>query len=98
MLGKNVRRNCACVRVLVLYAYNSHLTPKVFSYDKYMRKSLFYLGKNPISGLKTFSNWPTYPQLYVNGELIGGLDILKEMAESGELDSLLPSAADINTR
>jgi len=30
-------------------------------------------------GLKQFSNWPTYPQLYVNGSLIGGLDILKEM-------------------
>ena len=28
-------------------------------------------------GLKTFSNWPTYPQLYVNGELVGGLDIIK---------------------
>lgn len=30
-------------------------------------------------GLKQFSNWPTYPQLYVNGTLVGGLDILKEM-------------------
>ncbi|GBN57849.1 Glutaredoxin 3 [Araneus ventricosus] len=37
-------------------------------------------------GLKKYSNWPTYPQLYVKGELIGGLDILKELAESGELD------------
>ncbi|CAH1100862.1 unnamed protein product [Psylliodes chrysocephalus] len=36
-------------------------------------------------GLKTYSNWPTYPQLYVKGELIGGLDIIKEMLESGEL-------------
>ncbi|XP_034179453.1 glutaredoxin 3 isoform X2 [Osmia lignaria lignaria] len=41
-------------------------------------------------GLKKFSNWPTYPQLYVNGELIGGLDIVKEMSESGELESMLP--------
>nr|AMA01982.1 Glutaredoxin-3 [Haliotis discus discus] len=40
-------------------------------------------------GLKTFSNWPTYPQLYVNGELIGGLDIIKELKESGELESTL---------
>ena len=40
-------------------------------------------------GLKKFSNWPTYPQLYVNGELIGGLDILKELHESGELESAL---------
>ena len=34
-------------------------------------------------GLKVYSNWPTYPQIYVNGELIGGLDILKEMLEDG---------------
>eukprot|EP01012_Entosiphon_sulcatum_P000115 TRINITY_DN100178_c0_g1_i1.p1 TRINITY_DN100178_c0_g1~~TRINITY_DN100178_c0_g1_i1.p1 ORF type:complete len:219 (-),score=47.48 TRINITY_DN100178_c0_g1_i1:37-669(-) len=36
-------------------------------------------------GLKTFSNWPTYPQLYVNGELVGGLDIVKELQKNGEL-------------
>ncbi|KAF7234449.1 hypothetical protein EG68_11950 [Paragonimus skrjabini miyazakii] len=40
-------------------------------------------------GLKTFSNWPTYPQLYVKGELIGGLDIVKELAASGELADVL---------
>nr|KAG5698801.1 hypothetical protein BaRGS_032220 [Batillaria attramentaria] len=48
-------------------------------------------------GLKTYSNWPTYPQLYVNGELIGGLDILKEMVESGELQSVLPAEEDLDT-
>jgi len=36
-------------------------------------------------GLKQFSNWPTYPQLYVKGKLVGGLDILNEMAEDGDL-------------
>jgi len=41
------------------------------------------------SELKTFSNWPTYPQLYKNGELIGGLDVMKEMAENGELAELM---------
>ena len=35
--------------------------------------------------LKEYSNWPTYPQLYVNSELIGGLDIIKELHENGEL-------------
>lgn len=40
-------------------------------------------------GLKKYSDWPTYPQLYVDGELVGGLDIVKEMQESGELDDLL---------
>ncbi|XP_063989545.1 glutaredoxin 3 isoform X1 [Diachasmimorpha longicaudata] len=41
-------------------------------------------------GLKKFSNWPTYPQLYVNGELLGGLDIVREMNEAGELEPMLP--------
>ena len=40
-------------------------------------------------GLKVFSNWPTFPQLYVNGELIGGCDIALGMYRSGELKSLL---------
>ncbi|XP_053672035.1 glutaredoxin-3 [Anopheles nili] len=40
-------------------------------------------------GLKTFSNWPTYPQVYVNGELVGGLDIIKELLEGGELKETL---------
>lgn len=40
-------------------------------------------------GLKTYSDWPTYPQLYVKGELIGGLDIIKELLSNGELDSTL---------
>lgn len=40
-------------------------------------------------GLKVYSNWPTFPQLYVNGELIGGSDIVVEMYNSGELQELL---------
>ena len=43
-------------------------------------------------GLKTYSNWPTYPQVYVKGELIGGLDIIKELQETGELESSLRGA------
>lgn len=42
-------------------------------------------------GLKTYSDWPTYPQLYVKGELIGGLDIVKEMLSAGEFESTLKS-------
>ena len=40
-------------------------------------------------GLKEFSNWPTFPQLYVKGELVGGCDIVREMYETGELGQLL---------
>ena len=39
--------------------------------------------------MKKFTNWPTFPQLYVKGEFVGGCDILKEMFESGELLELL---------
>jgi len=42
--------------------------------------------------LKRYSNWPTYPQLYVNGELIGGCDIALEMLKSGELKKLIAEA------
>ena len=40
-------------------------------------------------GLKTYSDWPTFPQLYVNGELVGGSDILEQMYNNGELDNVL---------
>jgi len=40
-------------------------------------------------GIKRFSDWPTIPQLYVKGELIGGCDIIREMYETGELKRLL---------
>ncbi len=40
-------------------------------------------------GIKEYANWPTIPQLYVNGEFVGGSDILREMYESGELKKVL---------
>lgn len=42
--------------------------------------------------LKRFSNWPTYPQLYVKGELVGGCDIALEMLRNGELKKLVSEA------
>ena len=42
--------------------------------------------------LKQYSNWPTYPQLYVNGELLGGCDIIVEMYKSGELQKVVAEA------
>jgi len=44
-------------------------------------------------GIKDFSNWPTIPQLYVNGEFVGGSDIVTEMYESGELQAKLETIA-----
>lgn len=40
-------------------------------------------------GLKKLNDWPTFPQLIIDGELVGGLDITKEMAENGELKKLV---------
>jgi monothiol glutaredoxin len=41
------------------------------------------------NGIKTYSNWPTIPQLYVKGEFVGGCDIVREMFQAGELQDLL---------
>ncbi len=43
-------------------------------------------------GIKTYANWPTIPQLYVRGEFVGGSDIMAEMSQSGELQTLLGAA------
>jgi len=43
-------------------------------------------------GVKEYANWPTIPQLYVNGEFVGGADIMREMYQSGDLKKLLEAA------
>ena len=43
-------------------------------------------------GVKDYASWPTFPQLFVKGELIGGADIMREMSENGELQQLLKDA------
>lgn len=42
-------------------------------------------------GMKDYANWPTFPQVYINGKFVGGCDILRDMYESGELAPLLKS-------
>lgn len=46
-------------------------------------------------GLKAYSNWPTYPQLYIKGELVGGLDIMKELADCGDLEGMLKTEKEL---
>lgn len=48
--------------------------------------------QNIREGIKQYANWPTIPQLYVNGEFVGGADIIRAMYESGELQTLLADA------
>ena len=47
-------------------------------------------------GIKTFSDWPTIPQLYVKGEFVGGSDIIREMFQSGELKPFLEQQGILN--
>lgn len=49
-------------------------------------------------GIKTFTNWPTVPQLYVKGEFVGGCDIVSEMYQAGELQELLNQKGVANNR
>ena len=44
------------------------------------------------AGIKAYANWPTIPQLYINGELVGGADIVRELYQLGELQRLVDSA------
>ncbi|KAF9177436.1 Glutaredoxin 3 [Haplosporangium sp. Z 767] len=48
--------------------------------------------------MKSFSDWPTFPQVYVNSQFIGGLDVVKEMVETGEFQALVPAEKDLKTR
>jgi len=56
--------------------------PKFFSVNVLMEPEIR-------QGIKDYANWPTIPQLYVNGEFVGGCDIMREMFQSGELQALL---------
>ena len=61
-----------------------------------MRQTFFIVDilSNPEirANLPQFSNWPTFPQLFVNGELVGGCDIITELHEVGELQAIIDSA------
>jgi monothiol glutaredoxin len=47
-------------------------------------------------GIKEYAQWPTIPQLYINGEFVGGCDIVKEMFETGELQKMLADAGAVS--
>jgi len=67
----------------------SAATVQILSYFGVKFQSLNVLEDADVrQGIKEYSDWPTIPQLYVKGEFVGGCDIIREMAESGELDEL----------
>ena len=65
---------------------------KIYATIKRMINFCIFEDPEVREGLKTYSNWPTFPQLYINGELIGGCDIALELYQSGELKKLIDSA------
>lgn len=69
--------------VQVLDACNAEFTHFNIFEDEELREAL-----------KTYSNWPTYPQLYIKGELIGGCDIMIDLYKKGELAQLLAAAVE----
>ena len=77
---------CGCVRVRLFQRDDVIITPPTPSQQAVRQ------------GLKKFSDWPTYPQLYIAGELIGGLDIIKEMVESDTLKDVMPKEESLNDR
>ncbi|XP_030748905.1 glutaredoxin 3 [Sitophilus oryzae] len=80
MKGDRVTPRCGFSRQIIEILNNTGVSYETFDIlqDEEVRQ-----------GLKTYSDWPTYPQLYVNGDLIGGLDIIKELLGSGELTQIL---------
>ncbi len=58
------------------------------SYQKSFKTFNILADENVRQGLKTYSNWPTYPQVYYKGKLLGGNDVIMEMHENGELKEL----------
>ncbi|MGH1352172.1 MAG: Grx4 family monothiol glutaredoxin [Methyloligellaceae bacterium] len=67
----------------------SHQVSQILNYFEVEYKDINVLEDMGIrEGIKQFSNWPTIPQLYVKGEFVGGCDIVREMAEEGELQDL----------
>jgi monothiol glutaredoxin len=65
-------------------------TVKILNHLQVPFKSFNILSDQSIrEGIKVHSNWPTYPQIYFNGKLLGGNDIITEMFENGELETLL---------
>lgn len=75
----NVFNNIKLLLIQFIYISNSinYETFDIFS-DEEVRQ-----------GLKVYSDWPTYPQVYVKGSLVGGLDIIKELKDAGELEATL---------
>lgn len=86
----------------VAYCATKKLIFHISTYSPMNRSDKVYLSREALaatftkniiaSGLKKLNDWPTFPQLIVKGEFVGGLDIVQEMVDNGELNQLISSA------
>jgi monothiol glutaredoxin len=68
--------------------FSANSTAILLSYGKEFKTFNILSDEGIRQGLKEFSNWPTFPQLYINGKLVGGNDIITELHQDGELKEL----------
>ena len=93
MKGNPARPQCGFSSVVVQIL--DHIGVAYFDVDVLSQLGVKFHGINILTdgdlrqGIKEFSQWPTIPQLYVKGEFVGGCDIIREMAETGELEQLM---------
>jgi monothiol glutaredoxin len=98
MTAQDRIRDTVTKNPVVLYMKGNKMMPQC-GFSSRVAGVLNYLGVDYVDvdvladaeirqGIKDFADWPTIPQLYVNGEFVGGCDIVTEMALSGELDTL----------
>ena len=72
--------------------FSAHTIEILKSYDIPFETADVLADQEVREGIKRYSNWPTIPQVFINGKFVGGCDILHEMHESGELGSMLKAA------
>ena len=72
--------------------FSAHTIEILKSYDIPFETADVLADQEVREGIKRYSNWPTIPQVFINGKFVGGCDILHEMHESGELASKLKAA------
>ncbi|MDP2805653.1 MAG: Grx4 family monothiol glutaredoxin [Gallionellaceae bacterium] len=70
------------------FSSNASRILKAAGVDKFLAVNMLQ-NLDIMEGMKTYANWPTIPLLFINGEFIGGSDIMTEMFQSGELQTLL---------
>ena len=81
------------VAAVVMFFFSNQVIQVLNYLGVYFKSANVLADQELREGIKAYSNWPTIPQLYVNGEFVGGSDIMTEMYQAGELQQALGLAA-----